>query len=249
VFTSFLLAQIGSSIYFRLGLLGVAVGAFVLCLIVKLMLDARAKSAQPTDAASMDEAPGTPDAPAEYAAPVVHRDEPAMAATSLVEHAVPVAQPAEPAIVARALVVEHAIPVVQPAAVAEVIPVARGSVVAEGMPVAQPTAVAEVVPVARGAVVAEVMPAARAAPDVVKVPVSRPIPASRPVLGSRPIPPPAAKVASVPPLRPVLAKYRISGVDRETKMDTVWFCEAASPENARVKADLEGIIVTTIELS
>lgn len=39
-------------------------------------------------------------------------------------------------------------------------------------------------------------------------------------------------------------QYLIKGVDRETKMDTSWRISADSSENAKVKADLEGIIVT-----
>jgi hypothetical protein len=42
--------------------------------------------------------------------------------------------------------------------------------------------------------------------------------------------------------------YHIVGVDRHTKMDTEWRVEAASRENARVKAELEGIIVTSVVL-
>lgn len=42
-------------------------------------------------------------------------------------------------------------------------------------------------------------------------------------------------------------RYRISGVDRESKMETTWQCEAQSEANARAKAELEGIVVTLIE--
>jgi hypothetical protein len=41
-------------------------------------------------------------------------------------------------------------------------------------------------------------------------------------------------------------KFKVSGVDRETKLDTSWVCMADSEANARVKAELEGIIVTSI---
>jgi hypothetical protein len=41
-------------------------------------------------------------------------------------------------------------------------------------------------------------------------------------------------------------RYRIIGVDRESKMDTEWTVGAASRENARVKAELEGIVVTAV---
>ncbi len=42
-------------------------------------------------------------------------------------------------------------------------------------------------------------------------------------------------------------RYRIRGVDRETRMDTVWYCTAQTRDNARAKADLEGIHVTEAE--
>lgn len=41
--------------------------------------------------------------------------------------------------------------------------------------------------------------------------------------------------------------YKVTGVDRATKMDTVWRVHADSPEIARVKADLEGIAVAHVE--
>jgi len=43
------------------------------------------------------------------------------------------------------------------------------------------------------------------------------------------------------------AQYKVFGVDRQTKMDRVWMCMADSPENARVKGELEGIVVTRVE--
>ncbi len=43
------------------------------------------------------------------------------------------------------------------------------------------------------------------------------------------------------------ARYRISGVDRASKMETTWHCTASSEANARAKADLEGIVVTGCE--
>jgi len=43
--------------------------------------------------------------------------------------------------------------------------------------------------------------------------------------------------------------FTIVGVDRATKMDTTWHCDAASEANARAKADLEGILVTGIKRS
>jgi len=42
-------------------------------------------------------------------------------------------------------------------------------------------------------------------------------------------------------------RYRVVGVDRATKLDTTWHVEADSVANARVKAELEGIVVTGIE--
>jgi hypothetical protein len=42
-------------------------------------------------------------------------------------------------------------------------------------------------------------------------------------------------------------KFIINGVDRETKMDTTWRVTANSEANARVKAELEGIVVTSIK--
>jgi hypothetical protein len=50
-----------------------------------------------------------------------------------------------------------------------------------------------------------------------------------------------AAVESVPGL------YVVSGVDRDSKMDTVWRVQADSEANARVKAELEGIVVTGVE--
>jgi hypothetical protein len=41
-------------------------------------------------------------------------------------------------------------------------------------------------------------------------------------------------------------RYRVWGVDRQTKMDTSWVGSAESQANAKVKAELEGIIVTSI---
>ena len=58
--------------------------------------------------------------------------------------------------------------------------------------------------------------------------------------------------AAPPPLpnvgvAPAQTRYKIVGVDRETKMDTVFRCYADSDHNARVKGELEGIIVTGVE--
>ena len=40
--------------------------------------------------------------------------------------------------------------------------------------------------------------------------------------------------------------YRVIGVDRETKADKDVTLEAASSDNARVKAELDGIVVTEV---
>jgi hypothetical protein len=42
-------------------------------------------------------------------------------------------------------------------------------------------------------------------------------------------------------------RYKVSGVDRESKMDTSYVVHADTPENAKVKGELEGIIVTRVE--
>lgn len=42
-------------------------------------------------------------------------------------------------------------------------------------------------------------------------------------------------------------RFKVTGVDRQTRMDTVWHCQAESEANARVKAELEGIVVTGVE--
>jgi hypothetical protein len=42
-------------------------------------------------------------------------------------------------------------------------------------------------------------------------------------------------------------RFRIVGVNKESKMDVTWYCEAQSSANAGVKAELEGIIVTRID--
>ncbi len=69
-------------------------------------------------------------------------------------------------------------------------------------------------------------------------------------LVSRPRPP--AGMSSGFPVAPSSfpagpAEYKVYGVDRQTRMDRVWTCMADSPENARVKGDLEGIVVTRVE--
>jgi hypothetical protein len=42
-------------------------------------------------------------------------------------------------------------------------------------------------------------------------------------------------------------RFKVTGVDRQTRMDTVWHCHAENEANARVKAELEGIVVTGVE--
>lgn len=42
-------------------------------------------------------------------------------------------------------------------------------------------------------------------------------------------------------------KYKVSGVDRQTKLDVTAYYDAASPGNAKAKAELDGIVVTEVE--
>jgi hypothetical protein len=49
----------------------------------------------------------------------------------------------------------------------------------------------------------------------------------------------------VQPLGP--GRFKVTGVHKDTRQDMTWYCEADSAENAKVKAELEGIIVTRIE--
>lgn len=54
----------------------------------------------------------------------------------------------------------------------------------------------------------------------------------------------------MPPAFPVTSfggRYKVTGVDRESGLDTTWYCQADSPANAHVKAELQGIIVTNVE--
>lgn len=89
-------------------------------------------------------------------------------------------------------------------------------------------------------------PAAPAAPA--PPPVSPPAAPGR-LLPSRPIPappgPPAPAAAQPTPDGP--GSFRIVGVDRDTRMDTTWYCDAQTPANARAKGELEGILVTAVE--
>ncbi len=50
---------------------------------------------------------------------------------------------------------------------------------------------------------------------------------------------------SPPPGGP--GKFRVSGVDRTSKLDVVGYYDAASPENARAKAELDDMVVTKVE--
>jgi hypothetical protein len=43
------------------------------------------------------------------------------------------------------------------------------------------------------------------------------------------------------------ARYRIDGVDRETKLGMTFHIESDSAANAKVKAELEGVIVTSVQ--
>lgn len=87
-----------------------------------------------------------------------------------------------------------------------------------------------------------------------------PAPPPAKVVPPRPKGYPGGKVISMPdaprepdsaPGFPVVAdgpgKYRVSGVDRATKMDTSMVVHAESADNARVKVELEGVIVTKVE--
>ena len=41
-------------------------------------------------------------------------------------------------------------------------------------------------------------------------------------------------------------RYKVTGVDRETKMETTEYILAESEANARVKAELDGVVVTGV---
>ena len=63
-----------------------------------------------------------------------------------------------------------------------------------------------------------------------------------------------AGYAPEPELPPAIAtgnhgpgRYKVSGVDRASKMDTSMVIHAESATNAKVKGELEGIIVTSVE--
>lgn len=60
-----------------------------------------------------------------------------------------------------------------------------------------------------------------------------------------PMPSPPPLPRSSPPAGP--GRFVIHGVDRASRMDTTWHVQADSEANARVKADLEGIAVTSVQ--
>jgi hypothetical protein len=66
-------------------------------------------------------------------------------------------------------------------------------------------------------------------------------------LNRRPPVGPSGFPVGPPSFPPGPAEYKVFGVDRQTKTDRVWHCTADSPENARVKGELEGMVVTRIE--
>lgn len=49
------------------------------------------------------------------------------------------------------------------------------------------------------------------------------------------------------PVQPVSGRFRVKGVDRESKMDCSSYYVADSEANARVKAELDGMVVTSVE--
>jgi hypothetical protein len=69
------------------------------------------------------------------------------------------------------------------------------------------------------------------------------------VLTKRPVGYRGAKTLEMPapPPEDRPGRFRINGVDRQTKLDTTWYVQADSVANATVKAELEGIIPTKIE--
>jgi hypothetical protein len=65
------------------------------------------------------------------------------------------------------------------------------------------------------------------------------------VLAEMPAPPVRSRNGKKNKMPP---SFKITGIDRDTRMDTTWHVKAESEANARVKAELEGIIVTEIEI-
>jgi hypothetical protein len=62
--------------------------------------------------------------------------------------------------------------------------------------------------------------------------------------------PPPSAFHVIPAAMPVPSspgRFKVTGVDRETRMDCIQFYEALGPDNANVKAELDGIVVTRVE--
>jgi len=67
--------------------------------------------------------------------------------------------------------------------------------------------------------------------------------------------PTTAPVAGIPVARlafPVMqpsgpGRFRVSGVDRDSRMDCTQYYDADTEQNAKVKAELDGIVVTDVE--
>ena len=55
------------------------------------------------------------------------------------------------------------------------------------------------------------------------------------------------KSLNMPDDKPAAGRYVVRGVDRQTGMDTTWRCTAESEANAKVKGELQGIVVTSVE--
>lgn len=49
------------------------------------------------------------------------------------------------------------------------------------------------------------------------------------------------------PVQPIPGTYKVTGVDKRTRMDCVQYYRAVGPDNARVRAELDEIIVTSVE--
>lgn len=70
----------------------------------------------------------------------------------------------------------------------------------------------------------------------------KPAPASEDAYAAMIAGAPAAR--SQPPAASSVKRYRIDGIDKESKMETTGFYEASTEANARAKAELDGILVT-----
>ena len=64
--------------------------------------------------------------------------------------------------------------------------------------------------------------------------------------GKRPRPTQPAFPVMIPAAADGPGKYRVVGVDKATRADRELTVEAASRDNAQVKAELEGVIVTSV---